>query len=398
MQRGYCNHWRSFCHAEAFRNCATGYFVPTLSDRLLQSHTAAHCKLHVGEITFAEFFVVQESIEQGIHRSDYMEFFFAQHLHHSAHITWVGNQNVARTKSHEQHAVHRQCVDVIKRQHGDHTNRVFANGFAHPGQALLHVAHQVALSQHGAFGNASGTTRVLQQSHIVQLGAGLGIRNTFASSQGLLDRHRLWQVVSRYHFLDLAHHKVHDQALQATQQIAQLRDHNVLDLGTLERLLQGIGKVLEHHNGGCARVFQLVIQFTHGVQGVDVGQSTTQLHGTHKAHRELYTVGQHNGHNIACLNTNRFQVARKLVRHIVDLLVRELRARRHKRGAVCILLQAFGHQFQHAGVSQWGHIATDAWRVAFGPVMRLKKLLRFFADKTIELIGRHLRGGLVGTC
>ena len=70
-----------------------------------------------------------------------------------------------------------------------------------------------------------------------------------------------------------------------------------------------------------------MVQFTHGVQGVDVGQSTTQLHGTHKAHGELHAIGQHDGHNIASLHTNRFQVASKLVGHVIDLFVGELSTR-----------------------------------------------------------------------
>ena len=73
----------------------------------------------------------------------------------------------------------------------------------------------------------------------------------------------------------------------------------MFDLRFCNALLQGDGKVFNDDDGFGARVFELVLKFTGGVQRIDVDHHQAGAQDGGHSHRVLRHVGHHDGHAVA---------------------------------------------------------------------------------------------------
>ena len=128
------------------------------------------------------------------------------------------------------------------------------------------------MQQHRPLGDAGGATGVLQHRHIVRANHRLGKRRLGAARQRLVETHRCRQAEGRHDFFDIAHHVVHQCALDRSQLIAHGTQHHMLDGCGGQAFLQRAGKVLDDDDGPGATVLELVLQLARGVERIHVHQ------------------------------------------------------------------------------------------------------------------------------
>ena len=102
---------------------------------------------------------------------------------------------------------------------------------------LLHVRHQVAVSEHRALGQPSGAAGVLQHGDVVQGHRMARHSKARAHAQGALERNRPRQVVGRDHLLDFVDHGVDQPAFGGGHEIAHPGFDQVVDLRVGAHLL-----------------------------------------------------------------------------------------------------------------------------------------------------------------
>jgi hypothetical protein len=139
------------------------------------------------------------------------------------------------------------------------------------------------VGQHGALGDTGGAAGVLQERDVV-VGQLHGLHPLCSSFlERLPEAFHSRKAVGLYLFALLAHHPVDYGALGKAEHFADAGDDNVLDGRVREDFLQYMREVLEDHDGGRARISELMLELTSRVQriGVDDGQAGTQraMHG-----------------------------------------------------------------------------------------------------------------------
>ena len=109
---------------------------------------------------------VKQPAEQGIQTNEHADRMFFQFVNKAVQIARIGNQNAFCAGLEKQQQVHRERKNMIHgqcRNHGFLPRRQF---MLNPLAALQHIGANIAVCQHGAFGNARGTAGVLQEGQI----------------------------------------------------------------------------------------------------------------------------------------------------------------------------------------------------------------------------------------
>ena len=109
------------------------------------------------------------------------------------------------------------------------------------------------------------------------------------------------QVVLRHQSLDVLDHEVHQRAFGGGELIAHARQDHVLNLRFRHHFFQSMGKVRNDNDRRRAAVVELMLQFTRGIQGVDVDHDHPGAQDAKQGHRILQQVRHHQGHAIALL-------------------------------------------------------------------------------------------------
>ena len=217
-------------------------------------------------VHLAEVGVVGQAVEQGVDGWKTVKLVARQLFEHSSEVARVGNQDGFAARAHGQHHVRREGEDVVQRQSAHRGELLLSGNGAHhrciPGLGLQGVGDDVAVQQHRPLGNAGGAAGVLQQGNVVGVNVG-GLKTAaLALGDGVVEAHGTGQVVLWHHFFDVAHHHVHQGALEHAQLVTHGAQHNVFDLRVRQAGLQGAGKVLNDDDGFSACVFELVLQLT----------------------------------------------------------------------------------------------------------------------------------------
>ena len=273
---------------------------------------------------------------------------FGQLFEHRRHIARIGDQDVAATHTHTQHHVAVKTEDVVQRQGADgddlFTRRHLFERRLVPGLGLDHVGHQVAVQQHGPLRHTGGAAGVLQHGDVVEcqrhrLEAAFG-----TARNRVVELDRFGQAVGGHHLLDVAHHVVHQRTLEQPELVTHGAQHHVFDGCVGQHLLQRVGKVLDDDDGFGARVLELVLQLTWGVQRVDVHHHITgPQNGSHR-HRVLRHVGQHDRNAVAFGQAQALQVHTHRAAQAVGLGVGDLLAHEAVGHALGVFLEALFHQ------------------------------------------------------
>ena len=109
---------------------------------------------------------VEQPAEQGIQTNKYADGVLLQFFDKAVQIARIGNQNAFCACLEEQQQIYRERKNMIHgqcRNHGFLPRRQF---MLNPLAALQHIGANIAVCQHGAFGNARGTAGVLQEGQI----------------------------------------------------------------------------------------------------------------------------------------------------------------------------------------------------------------------------------------
>ena len=191
-----------------------------------------------------------------------MENMLLQLFQHRIQVTRIGQQNVFAPHFATQHHVHSESKDMVQRQRTHKPDLVtqwaLRQSRTVPLFTLQYISHNITVQQHSAFGHASRTPRVLQYGQIVQSHGNSLVGRGGLLRQRLLKWHSFRQTKGWHHFFHVAHHQVHDMALE-THHVTHATHHHMLNRRMRDTLLQRVCKVLQNHNGTGARVLQLVL-------------------------------------------------------------------------------------------------------------------------------------------
>ena len=110
------------------------------------------------------------------------------------------------------------------------------------------IGDDIAMGEHGAFGDARRATGVLQEGEVFMSGFRRLPRNDCpgAARRGT-DRAR--DPPRRHHALYVFHKEINGEALQRRQHVADLRRYNMFDQGIGDDLVQRVGAVLQDDDG-----------------------------------------------------------------------------------------------------------------------------------------------------
>ena len=205
------------------------------------------------------------------------------------------------------------------------------------GVGLADVGHQVAVRQHGRLNHAGGAARVLQAGQVVLIQLDLGEGQGAAGAQRLAQPLRAGNRPRRHHALDALDHQVDQPALERAQQFADGGDQHALDGALGQRLLQGCGEVVRHHDGARARVGQLVLKLVRGVERIAVDHDAAGAPGAEQADRVLQQVGHHQGDAVALAQPVGVQPGGEVARQRVQFGVADRLAHADVRGLAGIL-------------------------------------------------------------
>ncbi len=166
---------------------------------------------------------------------------------------------------------------------------------------LLHVRHEIAMSEHRALGHTGGTTGVLQHGDVIGLQGCRLVVVAGAVTQHVLEGNGLRQAVIRHHLLQVLDRRVDQRTFQGWQHVADAHFDQVLDGGVGQHLLHVVAEGIEVHQRPRAGILELVPHLPRGVQrvGIDHDESCTQRaeHGD----GVLQQVGHLNGNAVAGL-------------------------------------------------------------------------------------------------
>ena len=260
---------------------------------------------------------------------------------------------------------------MVERQSA-HTDRLHAGG--HPGHdrripgfGLQHIGNHIAMQQHRPLGDAGGAPGVLQHRHIIGFGfralkAGLG-----APCQCLVEAHGAGQAKWRHHLLDLAHHVVHQGALQGAELVAHGTQHHVFDRRGGQAFLEGAGKVFDDDNRLRAAVFELVFQLARRVERVDIHDHHAGSQNACYGHRVLRHIGHHEGDPIASGQTQALQVSGKRLAQAIGLRIRDVHTHKAVSHRPGMLAKALFHQAHQGAVERGVYLGRHTCGIAAKP-------------------------------
>jgi len=115
--------------------------------------------------------------------------------------------------------------------------------------------------------------------------------------------------------------------------------------GCRDDLLQGVREVLQHHDGRRTGVGQLMLQFTRGVERINVDHHQAGAQRAEQRHRVLQQVGQHDGHPLALAQSHHLlQVGAEIAGEAIDFAVAQGDAHVGEGGA---LAEPLATLFEH---------------------------------------------------
>ena len=155
------------------------------------------------------------------------------------------------------------------------------------------------MQEHGTFGHARGTAGVLKYGNVVACDHWFDKCGALSETQCLIEFDGTRQVKVWHQVLHIANHKVHQSPFGHAEHVAHGTQHHVIDLSFCDALLQCDCKVFDDHNGFGARVFELVLKLSRGVQGVHIDHHQTRTQNGGHCHRVLRHVGHHDGNAVA---------------------------------------------------------------------------------------------------
>src|SRR4029453_15341404 len=122
-------------------------------------------------VDLAEVRMMKQRVVKRVHRRKDVHLVVAEFLDQSANVAGIYEQKGRSPRPYAEEKASRQCEDVIERQCRDYKKLVgLRRQIDHrliPGFHLQHVGDQIAMQQHGAFGDASRTAGILQECNIV---------------------------------------------------------------------------------------------------------------------------------------------------------------------------------------------------------------------------------------
>ena len=192
------------------------------------------------------------------------------------------------------------------------------------------------MQQYRTFGHAGGAACVLQHRDVIgcQLGLAKGLLTPYG--QSVIEAHCLGQAKGRHHFLDVAHHVIDQAPLEQAQSVTHGRQNHMLHRGLCNALFEGGGKVLDDDNRLGSRVLELVLQFTGGVQRIDIDHHQTGPQNGRHCHRVLRHIGHHDRDAIAFAQAQRLQVSRQAQAFLVGLGKAQILAHEAVSSAICV--------------------------------------------------------------
>ena len=232
---------------------------------------------------------------------------------------------------------------------------------------LQHVGHQIAMQQHGGFGDAGGAAGILQEGDVVGADVGPCKRHFAAGSERIFERGRLWQVVGRHHALDVAHHAIDQRALHAPKHVAHACDDHVLDRRRRQRLLQDRREILQHDDGFGAGIVELEFQLARFVKRIDVHHREAGAQDRDGRHRILQHVRHHDGDTGAALKPGRLHPGGEGARDLIDLAVGQGLAHADESIAVAIRRKALLEHRDQRGEARHVDVGADARRIVPQP-------------------------------
>ena len=245
--------------------------------------------------------------------------------------------------------------------------RCVAHGRREPDPVLQQRGDDVAVREHRALGHAGGAAGVLQEGDVgvARAAACVSVLPLPASSTSL-KRDRARQLVGRHHLLHLAHHQVHEQALQA-EHLAERGDDDVLQRRLRAHLLQHVAEVLEDHDRLGARVLQLVLELARRVERVDVHHRAAGAQRAEHRDRVLQAVRHHDRDARALGEPLRLQPGAEGARLLVELGVADGLAHVGEGGAVGVLADAHLEQLDQRLVFAGIDVGRHAGGIALQP-------------------------------
>lgn len=167
--------------------------------------------------------------------------------------------------------------------------------------------------------------RVLQKGNAVVVQLGALQRPLCAARQRCSERGKCAavqrQLKRRHHLGQVTHGKGDPAAIHRPQQVAHGRQADVPDAAAWQHFGQGVGKVFQNHDGGRARVLELVLQLARCVERIDIDTGVAGAqHGSH-GHGKLWNIGQHDGHACTRLQLQALQPCTQLARALLQLPV-----------------------------------------------------------------------------
>jgi hypothetical protein len=294
-----------------------------------------------------------------------------QILDEAGDVARIRDQQVAGADARADHVADRQREDVIQRQGTDEIHLLVGSAGIdrrlQPLFHLQHVGHHVAVEQGRALRHAGGAARVLQEGDVLGLARHGLQRHAATLRQHIVEAEGARQRELGHHLLDLAHHQIHQHALEAAEQVAHGRDHHVLDRGVGDHLFQRGGEVLDDDDGLGAAVLELVLQFARRVQRIDVHHHVAGTQHRRHRHRVLHDVGHHDGNAAAGFDAARLQPGAELARGGVELAVGDRLAHADEGGARGILLHRLFEHRRDGFVAGGIDLGRHAGGVAFQP-------------------------------
>ena len=158
------------------------------------------------------------------------------------------------------------------------------------------IGDDIAMGEHGAFGDARRAAGVLQKGEVLVPGFRRLPWQSTALAQGSGERDRARDPPRRHHALYVFHQEIHGEALQRRQHVADLRCYNMFDLSIGDDLVQRVGAVLQDHDGLGSGILQLVLQLAGGIERVAVDGRVTGAEDAKQRNRVLQQVGHHERH------------------------------------------------------------------------------------------------------
>ena len=228
------------------------------------------------------------------------------------------------------------------------------------------------MGEHRPLGHTGSASGVLQHGDVFLTDLDRLQCMALALLEGILEGHRLRQVVVRHHLLDLLDHGVDQPALEAWQQVAHLGFDQVIDLGIRQHVLDQLAEHIQVHQRTYAGILELVAHLAGGVQRVGVDHNQPGAHGTEHGDWVLQHVGHLHSDAVTRLQVGiLLQVGGKGRRQPIQLGIGQGHAQVAEGGPVGELLARTLEHLDHRFISPQIDVIRYAGRAFVAPEIRL---------------------------